>query len=70
MDDRKAAVSGADKTKGADKTFLGPNAMKLPGVIKGLGESTDSLKAATTKAPTLLTHAQKTGEALTTLQGT
>lgn len=54
-------------SKGADKTFLGPNALKLPGVIKGLGESSDALKAAATKAPTLLTHAQKTGESLTSL---
>lgn len=45
---------------GASKTFLGPDAIKLPAVVKGIQQSADALKSAATKTPGLLKHAAKT----------
>lgn len=51
-------------SKNAAKTFVGPNAVKLPGVYKGLENATDDLKKAGQTAPGLLQHAQKTTASL------
>jgi hypothetical protein len=52
--------AGEGLTKGVEKTFVGPNATKIPAVLKGLGDSTGDLKDAATQAPGLLTHAKST----------
>lgn len=60
----KLAKTGSSLTTAAPKTFVGPNAAKLPGVYKGLEQSTDDIKSAGQQAPKLLTHAQKTTASL------
>jgi hypothetical protein len=54
-------------TKSASKTFAGPNALKLPGVLKGLEQSGNSLKAAAEKSPALLERAGKSAAKLAEL---
>jgi hypothetical protein len=44
----------------APKTFLGPDAVKLPGVVKGIQQSAEALKQAASKSPALFKHATKT----------
>jgi len=44
----------------ASKTFIGPDAVKLVAVVKGIQQSADALKSAATKSPALLKHAAKT----------
>lgn len=51
----------------AAKTFIGPEAAKLPGVIKGIQQSADALKEAAAKSPGVLKHAAKTSAALADL---
>ena len=63
----KLLTTGEGLMKGAEKTFTGPNALKLPGVIKGLGESMNDLKSSATKAPALATHVEKTSKGLADL---
>ena len=53
----KLAQGGEGLTKSAPKTFAGPNAMKLPGIIKGLEQSTAQLKSSATRVPALLKRA-------------
>ncbi len=60
----KLLKTGQSLSSSATKTFVGPNATKLPGVYKGLEQSTDDLKTAGQKAPALLQHAQKTTASL------
>ena len=54
-------------TKSASKTFAGPNALKLPGVLKGLNQSAASLKSAAEKSPGLLERAGKSAAKLADL---
>jgi hypothetical protein len=54
-------------TKAAPKTFAGPNALKLPGVLKGLDQSASSLKSAAEKSPALLERAGKSAAKLAEL---
>jgi hypothetical protein len=53
---------------GAAKTFIGPNAFKLPSVVKGIEASIDDLEAAGKKAPGLAAHAAKTSASLVGLE--
>lgn len=50
--------------KQAPKTFAGPHALKLPGVLKGLEQSGASLKDAVERSPKLLERAGKSAEKL------
>ena len=45
---------------GAAKTFIGPEAVKLQAVMKGLAQSADALKEAAARSPKVLQHAAKT----------
>lgn len=60
----KLAEGGEGLTKTAPKTFAGPNAVKLPGVMKGLEQSTAQLKSSATRVPALLKRAASTTEKL------
>ncbi len=64
----KLIGDGNGLSKNAARTFVGPNALKLPGVVKGLEQSLADLRSATQKAPGLLSHAERTSAALTTLR--
>lgn len=63
----KLAQGGEGLTKTATKTFAGPNAVKLPGVMKGLEQSTAQLKSSATRVPGLLQRAAATGGKLAQL---
>lgn len=63
----KLTDQGEALTKSAPKTFAGPNALKLPGVLKGLDQSASSLKAAAEKSPALLERAGKSAAKLADL---
>lgn len=67
--DRSSKLLSASEglTNNAAKTFIGPNAMKLPGVVKGISQSAGELKDAAAKAPNILKHAEKTTESLGSL---
>lgn len=56
--------SGEQLTDSAGKTFAGVNAVKLPGVLKGLNQSTAQLKNSTTRVPSLLKRATATSARL------
>lgn len=62
------AETGQKLSGGAAKTFIGPNALKLPGVVKGIDESITDLKDAGKKAPGLAEHAAKSMEKLVGLE--
>jgi hypothetical protein len=51
-------------TGGAAKTFVGPNAVKLPGVMKGLDQASNDMKTAAARAPKLAEHAASTTASL------
>lgn len=55
---------GQKLSSGAAKTFIGPNAFKLPAVVKGIDRAIDDVKDAAKKAPGLGTHAAKSSAAL------
>lgn len=63
----KLSDRGEALTKQAPKTFSGPNALKLPGVLKGLDQSAASLKSAAEKSPGLLERAGKSAARLADL---
>ena len=48
-------------------TFVGPNAIKLPGVMKGLEQSTGQLKSSAMRVPGLLKKVAATSEKLADL---
>jgi hypothetical protein len=58
---------GEGLTKSAPATFVGPNAFKLPGVMKGLDQSMNAVKDAAARSPGVLDHAAKTTAALASL---
>lgn len=62
------AGEGKKLSGGAAKTFIGPNAFKLPSVVKGIDESIEDLKAAGKKAPGLAEHAAKSMTSLVGLE--
>ena len=59
---------GQKLSSGAAKTFIGPNALKLPDVVKGIDEAVTDLKDAGKKAPGLATHAASSMEKLVGLE--
>jgi hypothetical protein len=63
----KLVDTGSNLGKTAPKTFIGPNAMKLPGVVKGLGEAAKDLTDSAKRAPALLEHGLKTAGSLASL---
>ncbi len=60
--------SGQKLSSGAAKTFIGPNALKLADVVKGIDESITDLKDAGKRAPGLAEHAAKSMEKLVGLE--
>lgn len=64
----KLVDTGTSLGKTAPKTFIGPNAIKLPGVVKGLGEAAKDLTDSAKRAPALLSHVEKTATSLTSLK--
>jgi hypothetical protein len=68
--DRSGALlsTGKKLATGAPKTFIGPNAAALPGVVRGLEEATEDLRDAGGRAPRLIEHATRTSASLVGLE--
>jgi hypothetical protein len=65
---QKLLSTGDALQKSAGKTIIGPNAVKLPGVTKGLSDAMGDIKNAAAKSPSVLDHARKTSASLAGLQ--